>query len=344
MKYLNFTKAFASLALVSFMFSSCDKKESVDVIGDRGQTIVKILNGGTPGTKALAIDFVSTPTRIVGAEIRRDVPNNAELMKPLTVTIQDDTAAVRAAGFIPLNPAFFTISGEGVTKVGGQGGTYTVTFAPGEFAKQIDVVVPNATVLDPSSLYGLGFRILTATQGVITKNNVLIISVGAKNKYDGVYNVTGTFSDITNPMFFGSYPKEIFLVTTGASSVDVKITVNGELAPAYLFLNGTAGTFYGSFGLTMTFDPATDVITDLHNYYGDPSKAATGVGNPASGTGAPLFAASNTRRAVLDPSGINAYDAATKTVRIKYFLVQPSAVPVGPRSFFNEVWTYTGPR
>jgi hypothetical protein len=48
----------------------------------------------------------------------------------------------------------------------------------------------------------------------------------------------------------------------------------------------------------------------------------------------------------IDPSGANKYDAATKTIQFKYWMIQPSLVPTPPniRVFFDEKWTYKGAR
>jgi hypothetical protein len=96
--------------------------------------------------------------------------------------------------------------------------------------------------------------------------------------------------------------------------------------------------------LKFFFDANTDLISEMRNYYGDPANPLTGVGNPALGTGAPNYASTNGRRITLDPTGVNAYDEATKTIRVKYFMLQPTVVPVGPRTFIEETLTYIGPR
>lgn len=315
MNYLNFTKAFASLAIVSVLFTSCDKKEQIDPIGDRGQTIVKILNGGTPGEKSFAIDFVPTPTTIVAADIRRDVPNNAELMKPMTVTIQDDTAAVTAAGFAHLDPAWYTISGNGVTKVGGQGGTYTVTFAPGEFAKQINIIITDATVLNPSLTYGLGFRILSSTEGKVTVNNTLVIVIGAKNKYDGVYQMKGVHNRV--PYNF-PYDTEMHMITTGASSVIFYWPDAGSIGhPIGVGPNNDLSWYGPAIAPHIVFNAANDLVADVFNNAGlaTPISIYTGAG-----------------------SGQGRYDAATKTIYV-YWRYNANDL----RAFMDTL-VYTGPR
>ena len=54
----------------------------------------------------------------------------------------------------------------------------------------------------------------------------------------------------------------------------------------------------------------------------------------------------NTRMPVIDPSGVNAWDPATKDIQFKYWMIQPSLVPAPPniRTYFDEYWAYQGPR
>jgi hypothetical protein len=275
MKYLKSRRQFIMLGMAGLLFTACDKVDKVDPIGDRGQTIVKILEGGTPGSKLYAIDFVTTPTSIIGADIRRDVPNNTELNKSMVVTVKDDTAAVSAAGLTHLDPSWYTL-GSGVTKVGGEGGIYTVTFAPGELAKQINIVIPDATLLDPSETYGLGFTIMTAdANGHITADKSLVVSIGAKNMYDGIYKVVGTFAhptaDYVGP--FGTpgrgEPLEVALVTTGANTVSRLAVAPADVAgfDGFLFWSTADDAFSGFSNVfpEYSIDPGTNVVTVYSN-------------------------------------------------------------------------------
>ncbi|RYZ35135.1 MAG: DUF1735 domain-containing protein [Sphingobacteriales bacterium] len=224
----------------------------------------------------------------------------------------------------------------------------TGTIPAGAYSAPFEITITNASLLNSNLTYGLAFTLTSASDGYTIAENAKVITmkINIKNKYDGVYNVTGTFTDFVMPgVFTGNYPLTYRLVTTGPSSVDVQMLINSVWQPGYLFLNAGAGTFFGSYGLTMTFNPTSDVISDLHNYYGDRTKALTSVGDPSLGTGAPNYVASNTRSARLDPTGVNAYFPATKTIRIKHFMIQTNQ-PTGPnpRSAFDETWTYTGPR
>lgn len=361
MKYLNLTKSFAFIAIASLVFIACDKAKVATPLGDAGQTLVKILSGGTPFVVAkMPVDFVNTPTRLLVVELRRDVPNEAELNKTMIVTVKDDTAAVRRANpaYVLLPTAWFTVQTDGV-KTGGQGGTWTFTFKPGEVSKEIYITIPNATLLDPSTLYGLGFTIMTADQNSrISSQRSVVVEIGAKNIYDGIYAVTGPMVDLTgspftqwnNPAYPG-FPQanggawEAHLITSGANSVFVfDNTIWG--CAGHPMLNAGANSGFGSFGMVVNFNPATGTIATMHNYYGDPSYGgATALGNPQAGSGAPNYSAGNTRRVVLDPSGVNAVQG-NRDVLVKYFMVQPSVVPAPPsiRITFDEKWKYIGPR
>lgn len=220
--------------------------------------------------------------------------------------------------------------------------------AAGQLLDTLEITIPRSSNLDPNLIYGLGLELVSADNGFQVASNLkeVLIKITVKNKYDGLYEATGTYQDVSavGANFSGRYPLEYYLVTTGPSSVNVCMDINGEIVPGYLFSNAGAGSYYGSFGLMVFFDGATDAITSIRNYYGDPSNPATGVGNPALGSGAPNYQSANFRSATLDPTGVNAYNAADKTVSIKYFMIQPTVVPGGPRAFFNETWTYVGPR
>lgn len=345
-------------------FTSCIKKE-VTPLGDEGKTFVKIIGGGSPAEISKnPIDFVSTPQRLLVCDIRKDAANNAALNTATTVVVKDDTAAVRAANpnYINMPTAWYTLESE-APRVGGMGGSYTFQFKGGDIGKQIYITIPDATVLDPSSLYAIGFTITSVSaDGAISNNKSLVVEIGAKNEWDGSYAVTGSLIDIITPNlvqwtnqpgysdpWLDANPgaSEAHLVTTGASQcIVVDNTIWGSCGHALYNTANSTNSGYGSFGLVINFDPSTGAIASIWNYYGDPSRAATNLGTPSTGTGAPNYAASNTRRAVLDPSGVNAVQG-NKDILIKYFCVQPNSGAPGPdfiRTTFNEKWAYTGPR
>jgi hypothetical protein len=359
---MNKKQSIFALLFLALAFTSCVKKEVTD-LEDEGSTFVKILGGGTPAElKKNPVDFVAVPQQILVADIRRDAPNTDALNSTTTVIVKDDTAAVRAANpaYIILPQAWYTVQTEPV-KVGASGGTWTFTFGPGEFAKQIYITIPDATVLNPSALYALGFTIIqVSADGKISTQKSIVIEIGAKNNWDGIYAVTGPMIDVAVPTLTqwndnnattptgdpfcaahgGAW--EAHLITTGANECIVfDNTIWGLVAHPILSAGGHSG--YGGMGIVIRFDAATNTISSVHNFYGDPTRGgANALGNPAAGTGPPLYAASNTRRIELDPSGTNAVQG-NKDILIKYFMYQPS-VMAGVRTFFNEKWEYVSAR
>ena len=272
MKYLNLTKSFAAVALFSLIFTACDKAEVATPLGDDGKTLVKILGGGTPATIApKPIDFVNTPTKILAVEVRRDLPNATELSKTMIITVKDDTAAVRAAGKLFLPVTWYTVAVDGGTKTGGEGGTFTITFKPGEYSKSIYVTVPNATLLNPSLLYGLGFTVLTADQGAtISTQKSTVVEIGAKNAYDGIYSYVSGFVQRyggpgpTNPICcdgltgpYGAANPDIFMATVGAYTV----AIPGAGQAGQMTWSGGVSGIAGIDGVRLVVDPATNLVT-----------------------------------------------------------------------------------
>ncbi|MFM7710533.1 MAG: hypothetical protein ACKO5C_06420 [Ferruginibacter sp.] len=328
---------FAALVM-SFTFTSCLKDKGYDN-GDYGMQVVERKAVSLPQAVSGSVSFalfsqdqpqvLAAPVFALEAIGRQSADVKVQFaLKPDLVTSDPDLTLLPASEYV-------------VDLVNAK-------IAAGQLLDTLEITIPKSSNLDPNLIYGLGLELVSADNGFQVASNMkeVLIKITVKNKYDGLYEVTGTYRDVSpaGANFSGRYPLEYYLVTTGPSSVNVCMQINGEITPGYLFSNAGAGSYYGSFGLAAYFNPATDAITEVRNYYGDPANPATGVGNPGAGSGAPNYASANNRRATLDPTGINAYDANTKVVKIKYFMIQPTVVPNGPRAFFNETWTYIGPR
>ena len=176
----------------------------------------------------------------------------------------------------------------------------------------------------------------------------MIVEIGAKNQWDGVYAVTGPMADAANSALVqwnnqagyndpfcnahgGAW--ELDLVTTGASHcIGYDETVVGIVDHPIWASPGDS--YYGSVGISIEFNPANNTVAYIRNYYGE---AANG------GSGAPNYQAGNTRSLQLDPNGTNAVQG-NRDILIKYFMYQPSVIPSGPRTSFNEKWEYVGSR
>ena len=176
--------------------------------------------------------------------------------------------------------------------------------------------------------WALGFRI-TAIQeeGFVISGNLStgITSILVKNNYDGEYSVDGTMNDVTNT-FDGTYPFEADLISTGLNS-NALYNLNPQQLEGYYHLISADGSLsiFGGFAPVFTIDPVTGDVTSVTDFYSlnDPSNV-------------------HARTAKLDPAGINKYDFATKTMKVSYIMYQGD---LGiDRVFFNETFTYVGPR
>jgi len=320
MKFKNIAfKTILFIGSIALVFG-CNKPKIAEQADGKGPTIIRLSGNGF---KLVPIDLVNTPQSFGLADIYRDAPGEDALNSTSRVVITEDPSVVAAynsahgTNYIAFPVSAFTTDPSN-PKVGTD---YTLTFGPGEFYRQLKITVPNATVLDPNKKYAFGFKITSVDNNgkISAEENELVVEVGLKNKWDGVYTVTGTMVDLTTPALTGYYPLTWELRTTGANTLAVFDKSQGT--QTHLILNGSSLSQYGSFGLNITIDPATNKITSIVNSHGQPS--------------------ANGRSAALDPSGINAYDPATKTIRIKYFMLQPGTTV---RTTFDETWVFSGVR
>jgi hypothetical protein len=137
------------------------------------------------------------------------------------------------------------------------------------------------------------------------------------------YESFGTLTDFANPAVTFT-EQETSLITMGPTSVYM---VPRDLGiPGYLIRNGVSLSYYGGFGPVFHFDPSSNKITAVVNYYIQP--------------------ASNPRTGELDPSGSNQYDPAIKAMTVKFWLNEPVLVTTPPhhRVVFTNTLLYLGPR
>ncbi|TXE12424.1 DUF1735 domain-containing protein [Algoriphagus aquimarinus] len=175
---------------------------------------------------------------------------------------------------------------------------------------------------DFSKNYAIPLTITESSFGVISGNfETAIYAVGAKNKYDGVYQVTGEFSDLTRPEFSGLYPYNVELRTITATTVG---RWDSEFLGGYGYVFNTGGglSYFGSYAAVFKLDDSNNV-TAVTNYYGQP--------------------AANTRYAEIDPTGVNKYTTFSedgKTLEVSYFMYQSG----NKRLVFKEKYEYVRER
>ena len=241
-------------------------------MGDAGQTIVRLIDAGSEtnisGKAIINLDLLTTPQSIKMVRVLREIANNTELNKSMTVIVNDDQAAVtaynaaHATSFVPIPSANYSVDPANPRV----GGNYTVTLAPGEFAKDIKFTLPNASTLDLNLTYAFGFTITTVdASGKISKDaRTIIVEVGVKNKYDGIYSIVSGFvqrytapgapvccDGLTGPV--GPANPDLQLITTGANT--------NVFGPGVGLTWSNGGGIGGIDGLRLSVDPATNLVT-----------------------------------------------------------------------------------
>lgn len=256
----------------------CTKVEKAEDIGEGGQTIVKIQSDD--GYTSAFVELKSGSQTVNLLDVRRDIPNGAELNKTMKVIVKEDPAVLSVynshlepADRFDLLPAnSFTADASNPKS----GSDYTVSFAAGEFSKWMKITVPNATILDPNAKYGLGFLVTSIDQtGKISKIlDSVVVAVGVKNQWDGDYRAKGVFHhpvngprDIDENKTLATYsPNSVIanLGDLGSSGYQMILTINADntvtIAPA-----GATPNIDQSWGDNY-YDPATQSF-HLHYSY-----------------------------------------------------------------------------
>lgn len=336
MKKSIFNYIFFILGVV-ILFQGCVKESfEGDDLGDSGTTFLKTPDGDvvvhwlTPFSDHKTVNLFN---------LFKDAHNKAELNSKNTVKLVFNPAIIdeyneeNETEFAVLPSSYFKwASTEGVSY---SGNDITINFGDGLLYGNIAIDLDGSKWTDLAQKYALAF-VVTDNGGISpssTMSDTVVVELGLKNAWDGVFKWTGTLVDavsgdithISGPYAeqgYGDY--EIQLQTIGETKVAMfdDILWGDFMYPMYS--GGWSG--YGSFAPVFEFNKETNEIISVTNYYGQP--------------------AANTRSAQLDPSGENIYDPSTGTIKVKYFMLQPSTVPAAPyiRAQIDEEFVFVRSR
>jgi hypothetical protein len=315
-KFILKYKSAAIFAMAVLGLSSCLKDEGFEngTYGLSGFTGGEFVSIGAAGRNpnALALESKAGDQTVELFKVTYDYVDAAK--EAIKVTMAKDDAAVTAADpnlvILPTN-TFTVVSNDLTIDAGKRVSTNTFT------------IKVNTSTLNPLKAYGVAFTIsaISKASAAAPKNlKTVIYKISLKNKYDGFYEVTGNMTDFVLPVLTGLYPHTVNLYTSGPDQNDYGQTQynfgagypRGEI---HLIMNGANVSGYGTFAPVFKFD-ANDNVISVTNFWGQPSSIG--------------------RSARIDPSGINKYDAATKTIRVKYWMVQAG----NDRTLFDEVFTW----
>ncbi len=245
------------LSLASFVITSCEKgEEAFPGTPTTEKTLIKLPEGGN-GLITIALDLTPGVAAINVLEIRRDAVSAAALNSTQVVKIAKSNAILSDLSGASVAEIPNTLYSSHVDNPY-DGQYWTVTFKPGEFVKHLKFN------LDPSQLItagkvGMGFLIAEAKGCQISDaKSQVAVAISAKNQYDGIYRVYGTFFHPTNPDITGAFGTPNFggqllceMITTGAASLNRNY--GGVVGESVVVYNNVVGVFTYFTGVKMRF-------------------------------------------------------------------------------------------
>jgi hypothetical protein len=307
------------LSFALFAVSCLPKDETM---GTAGLTTIEMTTPSSDGYYMYPISAVDTAQTFLVLDVRRNIPNSADLNTQTVVTLQIDGAdtamlneynLAHGTTFVPLPAGTYSFD------PAIESGKIILTFAPGDIAKQINVTIPNSLLLDMANKYAFCFKATVTGTGTWSgsTNDILCIYVMPKNKYDGLYLLKGLHN--RPPYDLYPYKTNMEMRTVGANSVAFYWPEPGINSYGHPIGTADGLSWYGpAVAPVVVFDPVTELVT---NVYG------TGAGGPpitlfTSGSG----------------SNANKYDPATKTIYVSWNYNN------NPARVFTDTLTYIGPR
>jgi len=226
----------------------------------------------------IGIIGVSTPQSIQTlVKIAADGAVTSDLK--VTVTLNNDL--VTGTDLIVLDPSSYQIAATEVVIPAGEKNAYLV------------INIPDASTIDPSVVYGLGFTITSVDAGytIAANSKDVVLGIAIKNQWDGTYHSTGYFYHPSGPRTMDLVKP---LATVSATSVSCDVGDIGSLG--YVAL--------------LTIDPVTNKVT-ITDY-------TTGVPMIQFDDGLPTTSPGYTPQWDGSPLCNNTYDPATKTFYLRY--------------------------
>lgn len=261
-----------SLILFGVLFSisifSCIK-DNVVPAGNAGKTFLKFNDGPN---KSLFYSPFSDVKDVTVFDIRRDPNSEASLNQPQSITVKlvpqliTDYNTAKGTNFELLPANFYTYSFDpGITL---NGSDFTINYAAGEFAKNLNIKLDGSQWTDVSKTYALAFVVSnTAGNTLSAAKDTMITFFAIKNQWEGIYSVeSGNVTRYTAPgvpagdALSGSLAgnPDVILSTSGATSLSVPPSSStGALQWAY----GNNSNVAGINGLSISIDPATNLVT-----------------------------------------------------------------------------------
>ncbi len=309
LKQLTGRNRFLVLLAVLFAIVSCKKQETIEGLQLNVYRPIAEFTEGKTGA-AVAMDYASGEVTVDLTELR--LYQRSVTKQDVVVTVVPDPTAV--ADYNNDNGTAYTVFPSSSYTLE----TNPVTLTNTDRSKMLRIKLRPSDLL--GSDFAIGLKISTVENGEPSElAGRIFISLAVKNKYDGMYEVTGSCVDAAG-IYGGLYPRaDVALRTAGQDAVDYLDPDYSIGAPLYNNLYVIEEISSGSpallFSPRFVFNTTTNKCIDIIDNDGGVS---TGVISP---TGPNQFT-------------INSPD--DKSFQIKY--------TVFGRFTITENWTYTGPR
>ncbi|MFM2292044.1 MAG: hypothetical protein RIS29_1857 [Bacteroidota bacterium] len=330
-------KVFLPGLLLPLLLSSCLSDTNINdqeygLINLNSKKIVEIATDASHTRNIISLDLGKTDFDF---ELRLAAENPAAEDIEVKLEVVKDTAAVRSAVRTYLGDQYpatgkDSVPDEDLVPFDFAGASVPATIVIPKGSRSVKLPVNIDTHLLKSETQFALFRIKSVTNsGYTVSGNFgqVLLSLKVKHKYAGRYVLTGTNTDLANASFkhitvgFAAlHPNEPYTVQLQTYDGQSLVLWDELVWEDYLYpmTNGSALSGYGQFCPIFTFD-ANDNIVAVTNYYPN---------------------ATNTRKAAIDPSGVNKYDPTTKSFTVSYFMLQPSVVAAAPNIRCKIVETY----
>ena len=211
-----------SLLLAASILTSCLKDDRLVLDPEKGNNVIEFANPATIHTigsiyplyvfsYALGAD-VTLPITVSYSGPESGAPEDITVNVAVGTQAEVDTYNDdQEEEYSLIDPASFAVSATSVViKRGESKATFNVTLKPGTFSLTESLVLP--------------LKITSVSSGIISGNfNTILLNVGAKNTFDGVYSLRGTITRNTAAgpdAVLGGYRKDktTTLITSGLNS------------------------------------------------------------------------------------------------------------------------------
>ncbi|HEX7845208.1 MAG TPA: DUF1735 domain-containing protein [Chitinophagaceae bacterium] len=257
--------SFLLVSGLALFLTSCLKDKNVEdgLYGMEGADASKLTELPT-GYQSFSFDFKDQPLDVQIVEVRLTSKDLAKQDITVALTLANSASLIsdynteHGTSFVTMPANLYTLPATGLN----------VTIPAGQRSGFL-AIKTNAINFDPSSTYALGFTIASvsdASYSISGNFYTKIVSMGAKNQYDGEYTVQFTnYHPSSNPGYIGT-TTTVYMVTTSGNTVKIYMPAfAGFYCPAVL---GGALTAFSAQEPAYTINATTNAVTVQNAYSG----------------------------------------------------------------------------